>query len=571
MLKAVGGTPSLPSGSHLEDEVIWRVMRNRALGPILTAMNADCHTFNASNGTTGLQAACDAARAAGKPLKIVGSPLIDLTPLGNWNPKPNGNSQFLRIFSDGEAGFTGASRIELTTNIELYNLKLYNNNGSTLFFNTSGIQRDILVMGCEIAPYNNLHGVYATGSNIVENARFRWNIFNGCNYSLNSFTLIRSEFSDNRSLMGIGDGGRHFFRNGGYRNTFLRNYIRGGTVGIAGLFDHSGTQFTNVPSLQSFIDDTIDGNFLDQITEESVGYDVQTNSASTHPGLTLTTVLGTSGSANASPTLSCSYDGATSITQFAPAPGRFILVMNGTHAGKFAQIWSLTVNGQNVDMVIRGVGSGVPALKPSASGSTGRRLGDLYFGELAQEDFATLTGAILMVCDLSIGAIITNNTFRCHGFANKNSTILSLYGNMGGYKISGNRFINLGTAPNNTSYNGIRVTTVSGIIAKPKSPTASHCNWGNTLINGQNIIQFPVGRGQIYDNDLGGLTLRLHNIGYSGSSNIIPTSYPVQVFNNRGCQGGGIIIDNWKGSGGVEHSPATPAYDASSTWVYGNS
>ena len=562
--------PKTVRGTDIADSTSWPLKRQQVLAPRLQSMNADCHTYLTATGAAGLQAACDAARAAGKPLKLVGSTPLDISSLGNWNPKPNGNTSPLRIFSDGEVVLTGASRIELTTNLELYNLKLQNNNGSTLFFNVSGIQRNPVVMGCDIAPYNNSHGMYATGSNVVENALVRWNQFIKCNYSLNAFTLTQSEFSDNRSLMEVGGSGRHFFRNGGYRNSFLRNYMRGGTVGIVGLFDHSGSQFTGVPTLQSFIDDVVEGNFFDQITEESTGYDVQTNLATTHPGLTLTTVLGTSGAAGNTPTLSCSYDGATSISQFAPAPGRFILVMSGAHAGKFAQIWSLAVNGSNVDMVIRGVGIGIPALKPSAAGSTGRRLGDLYYGELAQEDFATLTGAILMVCDLSIGAKILNNTFRCRGFASKNTTILSLYGNCAGFQVSGNKFINLGTDAGNISYNGIRVTTVSGITAKAKSPTANHCNWGNTQINAANLIQFPVGRGRIFDNDLDGLTLRLHNIGYTGAQSIIPTSYPVLVHNNHRCQGGGVIVDNWKGSGGTEYSPATPCYDTSSTWIYGN-
>jgi hypothetical protein len=561
---------STASGLAVESYRAWLAGREKALKPVLQSMNADCQTFSASNGATGLQAACDAARTAGKPLKIVGSTPIDLTALGNWNPKPNGNNSPLRIFSDGEVQFVGSSRIEMTTNLELYNLKLKNNSGSTLFFNVSGQQRDTLVMGCDVEPHNGLHGVYATGSNVVQNARFRWNEFKGCNYTSNSFTMIQSEFSDNRSIMTVGGGGRHFFRNGGYRNTFLRNYIKGGIVGIAGLFDHSGTQFTNVPTLQSFIGDVADGNVFEFINEESFGYDVQTNSSAYHPGLTLTTVLGTSGSATNTPTLSCSYDGATSITQFAPAPGRFILVMSGTHAGKFAQIWSLTVNGSNVDMVIRGVGVGVPALKPSAAGSTGRRLGDQYFGELAQEDFATLTGAVLMVCDLSIGARVTNNVFKCRGFASRNTTVLSLWGNTAGFQISGNRFIDYGTDAGNLSYNGLRVSTVSGIIAKPASPTTGHCNWGATQINSQNIIQFPVGQGEIFDNDMGGMSLLLTNNGYSGASNVLPTSYPVKVYNNRRCQGGGPIIHNWKGSTGIEYSPATPAYNNTSTWVYGN-
>lgn len=562
--------PSVPSsGSAVADEVAWNRARQAWLKPLLANMSADCLVYNTSQGVSGLQAACGAARTAGKPLKLVGSTPINLADLaGQWVPKPNGTTDRLRIFSDGEVVITGNKRIELATNLELYNLRIETSDSGTVLYpiaNTA--QSNIVVGGCRIFPVNKaVRALYSDGGANVDNLLFRFNEVGPCSYTTYNFTAIRSEFSDNRSYKdNITD--RHFFRVGGYRNRYFRNYMKDGRTGINGLFDHANTSTTNYPYLQQFVGDIIEGNVFDSISEESVSYDVQANSAAYHPVLTLTTVQAISGAGDNSPTLQCSYDGVSNPTAFSPAPFRVVMFLTGPHAGKFAHIWSVsTLDADTVNIVIRAHAAAIPALKKS-SGAGGIR-GDLLLGELAYEDFTTaLVGSVLMVCDLSIGAQIRNNVFLCYPHNPPGQSAITLWGNTVGFEVSGNRFIDLSYGE--VVHHAIRCTTVSGVAAKASG--AGNPNWGNTKINGKNLVQLPVSHGRIYSNDCGGLLLVLENQGYSANEDFLNGPYKIEVFNNVNCRGGGPLVRNWRGNGGGEYSPATPVYDTSSTWIYNNS
>lgn len=562
--------PSVPSsGSPFQDKAAWLRARAKAMAPILERLNADCHTYNTSQGVAGLQAACDAARTAGKPLKLVGSTPLDLSALGApWRPKPNNTTGHLAIFSDGEVVIRGNQRVELATDLALYNLRFENEIDGLLFPVVNTTQRNITVMGCQFYPADRKRVLYATGSAFVQNLLFRFNEIGPSTYTAYTFTVILSEFSDNWSVKdNIFD--RHFFRVGGYRNSYYRNYIGRGRTGITGMFDHASDATRLYPSLQQFVGDIIEGNVFDRVAEEAVSYDVQANSATTHSVLTLATIQAISGSATSSPTLQCSYDGVSDITRWAPAPNRFVQFLTGPCAGMYAQIWSLAAaDADTVNMVVRGLGVGVPALKPRVPGSTGRFLGDLLTGELAQEDFTSaLNGSVVAVCDLAIGAQIRNNIFLCHPYYPPGQAGLTLWGSTVGFEISGNRFIDL--AEGTADHQAIKCTTVSGIAAKASG--AGNPNWGATQINAKNLAQFPVSHGRIYNNDCGGLWLTLENQGYSASADFLHGPYKIEVFGNINCRGGGPRVRNWRGNGGEEYSPATPVYDTSSTWIYNNS
>lgn len=570
---------ALPSsGSAIEDGKLWQKAREAALRPIISTLNADCHVIDVSLGRAAVQAACDAAAAAGKPLKLLpgSTGYLDIGST-QWSPKATGATAPLTLFSDGAVEIRGTGNIQLSVGLSLYNLRFRSRTPSgspptCLVMPTVSGQKDITVFGCDIAT-PGAAAIYCGGSNTPPNMVCRWNHFQDCLYAALTFNLHNSEFSDNRSVMPIGGGGRHFFRNGGYRFRYFRNYCEGGVTGITGMFNHAVSGYVAVPSMQSFIDDVIDGNVIKLCSEEYIGYDVQTNSAAYHPGLTLTTVTGTSGAAGANPVLLCTYDGTTSLTRYGPAPYRFAYVIGpaGHPAlGKYAQIWSLTNNAGTVEMAIRGLDIGVPALKPNSGSTQGRRAGDIRIGELSQDDFADMTGAIVMVCDLAISPRISNNVLISKGFASRNTTVISLWGNTVGFTICGNRNIDLGAEPGNISYHGIRITTVSGVNAKNKAPDSNDCNWGNTQIAGKDLIQFPCAHGEVFWNDLGGLKLRTNNITYAGSGDNILAQYPVRIFGNLNVQGPGEIISPWIGAGGVVHVSGAKTYDDSAAYVYAN-
>lgn len=566
------------SGAAIEDMGVWEGARRMALAPIISRLSSDCHTVDVSLGRAAVQAACDAAASAGKPLKLLpgATGYLDIGST-QWTPKATGSQAPLTIFSDGDVEIRGGANIQATVNQSFYNLKFKNRTptGSPptcLVLPTVSGQKDITIFGCDIdAP--GAAGIYCGGANLPANVLGRWNYFKDCLYAALTFNLHNSEFSDNRSVMPIGGGGRHFFRNGGYRMTYLRNYCEGGVTGITGMFNHAVSGYVAVPSMQSFIDDVIDGNVIKLCSEEYIGYDVQTNTADYHPGLTLTTVTGVVNTPEDPFVLLCTYDGTTSLTRYQPAPFRFAYVIGPAgHAalGKYAQIWGLTNNAGTVEMAIRGMDMGVQALKPGSGSTQGRRSGDLRLGELSQDDFAGMTGAQILVCDLAISPRISNNVLISKGFAARNTTVISLWGNTVGFVISGNRHIDLGTEPTNISYHGIRVTTVSGIGAKPKAPSANDCNWGNTQIAGKDLLQFPNAHGEIFGNDLGGLLLRCNNITYAGAGDNILAQYPVRIFNNVNVQGPGEIVSPWIGAGGVVHVSGAKTYDDASAMVYGN-
>lgn len=576
---AAGGILLPSSGSAIQDDRLWLRMREAELASRLPAMNADCNTVDASLGRAAVQAACDAAAAAGKPLKLLpgSAGYLDIGS-SQWVPKATGSTAPLTIFSDGDVEIRGGASIQLTVNQGFYNLKFRNGTPSgspatCLTVATVSGQKDFTIFGCDF-DIGSKAAIYSGGSNLPSNLVARWNNFNDCLYAALTFNVHSSEFSDNRSKMPLGGGGRHFFRNGGYRMRYMRNYCRGGVTGITGMFNHAVAGYVAIPSVQSFIDDLIDGNVIELCSEEYIGYDVQTNSAAYHPGLTLTTVSGVAGAAGASPVLLCSYDGSTSLTRYQPAPYRFAYVIGpaGHPAlGKYAQIWGLTNNAGTVEMAIRGIDMGVQALKPGTGSAAGRRAGDMRLGELSQEDFASLAGAIVMVCDLAIGPRMTNNLLISRGFANRNTTVVSMWGNVVGFTIAGNRHIDLGTEPENISYHGCRITTVSGVGAKPSAPDANDCNWGATQIAGKNLIQFPCAHGEVYNNDLGGLLLRCNNITYAGPGDNILAQYPVRIFHNARVQGGNSnIVMPWIGAGGVVHVSGAKTYDDSSAYVYAN-
>lgn len=571
--------PSVPSsGSAVEDRTLWLREREAFLRPIIQGLNGNPLTFNTAGGAAAFAAAVEQARAANRPLKLEGSTPLDLTPLGNdWRPKSSPTDPApLTIYSETGVRIVGETRIRLQQYTRWINLRFENAQGSgaggdAFFPDIDGKQVHCQMLGCVSEPRANARHIYAIlgSGGAQEKFLFRFNEFINGTYTLFGFSMNDSEFSDNRSTKNNQDD-RHFHRVGGYRNRFLRNYMYSGRTGIVGLFDHSTTTWTNSPFQQCFVDDLIEGNFFDLVEEESFGYDIFGTSASQHPCLTYTEVLGTSGSASSNPVLSCSYNGVASITASNPTPWRMMLVMTGPHAGKFAQVRSLAVNGSNVDMTIQGIGLGVTALKPG-SGSNGRRAGDAYFGELVQEDFATLTGAIVMLCDLSVGAVCRNNVFRQYPFNGTGQGAISMWGGMAGYEISGNRFIDI--SDGSIAYSAIKCDCPSGIAGK--ATAAGQPNWGNRFPAGQNLVLFPAARGRIFNNDCGGLQLLMQNTGYSDPShnffNGTPVSYPVMVFNNYNCRGGGPVVRNWRGINGIEYSPATPVYDTSSTWIFNNS
>lgn len=566
------------SGAAIEDMGVWEGARRMALAPIISRLGSDCHTVDVSLGRSAVQAACDAAASAGKPLKLLpgATGYLDIGST-QWSPKATSSTVPLTVFSDGDVEIRGTGNIQVSVSLSLYNLKFKNRTPSgspptCLVLPTVSGQKDITISGCDINT-PGAAAIYCGGANTPPNLIARWNYFQDCLYAALTFNLHNSEFSDNRSVMSIGGGGRHFFRNGGYRFKYLRNYCEGGVTGITGMFNHAVSGYVAVPSMQSFIDDVIDGNVIKLCSEEYIGYDVQTNTADYHPGLTLTTVTGVEGTGSAAPTLICSWDGTTSITRFQPAPYRFAYVVGPAghaHLGKYAQIWSLANVAGVIKMGIRGLDIGLHALKPSTGSTAGRRSGDQRMGELSQEDLATMTGAIVMVTDLAISPRITNNVLISKGFASRNTTVISLWGNSVGFTISGNRNIDLGTEPGNISYHGIRITTVSGVGAKPKAPDASDCNWGNTQIAGKDLLQFPNAHGEVFNNDLGGLKLRTNNITYAGAGDNILAQYPVRIFNNVNVQGPGEIVSPWIGAGGVAHVSGAKTYDDASTMVYGN-
>ncbi|MCM5682515.1 hypothetical protein M8A51_23545 [Schlegelella sp. S2-27] len=557
---------------------MWQKAREAALRPVLATLNADCHTVDVSLGRAAVQAACDAAASAGKPLKLLpgSTGYLDIGST-QWSPKAAASAVPLTLFSDGNVEIRGTGNILLSVSLSLYNLKFKNRTPSgspptCLVLPTVSGQKDITVFGCDINT-PGAAGIYCGGANTPPNTMGRWNYFEDCLYAALTFNLHNSEFSDNRSVMAIGGGGRHFFRNGGYRFKYLRNYCEGGVTGITGMFNHAVSGYVAVPSMQSFIDDVIDGNVIKLCSEEYIGYDVQTNTSAYHPGLTMTTVTGVEGTGANAPTLLCTWDGVTSISRFQPAPYRFAYVVGPAghpHLGKYAQIWSLANVSGVIKMGLRGLDIGLHALKPSTGSAAGRRAGDQRMGELSQEDLATMTGAIVMVTDLAISPRITNNVLISKGFASRNTTVISLWGNTVGFTISGNRNIDLGTEPGNISYHGIRITTVSGVNAKPKAPDTSDCNWGNTQIAGKDLLQFPNAHGEVFNNDLGGLKMRCNNITYAGAGDNILAQYPVRIFNNLNVQGPGEIVSPWIGAGGVVHVSGAKCYDDSAAYVYAN-
>lgn len=575
MLKATSSLPITTSGNAIESASMWEMARKAALAPILSSLNANCLTVDITLGRSAVETACTNALSEGKPLKLVTSGNNQLD-IGNtvWAPKPNNNANTLILFADPPIEIIGDAAIEVSQNLQLYNLVFRNSSAGsprkTLAYPSTVSADDVTIFGNRFIPTVPSAAIYGSSTQVHQNSLIRFNESINCLYTMLSFSVCLSDICDNRSIMPVNGGGRHFFRNGGGRMNYLRNYCKGGVTGITGMHDHSSSVFTAYPHMQSFVDDIIDGNVLELISEEYIGYDVQTNSAAYHPCLTITTVTGTAGSASTQPLLNCTWDGVTSISTHTPGPSRFAHVIGPVgHAlvGKYAQIRSVTNNAGTIQMELRGIGTGSVGLK-STSGS-GMRRGELYLGELTQADFSSLTGAIISVCDLAVAPRITNNTLICRGAPSRHTTVISLWGSVVGFLIRGNSFINLGEAPTNMSYHGIRLTHVTGIGAKPKSPTTGHCNWGNTQINSKDLVQFPCSYGVINKNNLNGMALRCNNATYAGGGDNLLVPYPgVTISENSNVLGGNSnIVGLWQGSTGV-HVSNTPVIDT--TLVYNN-
>ena len=555
-------------GSDIANAELWRMQRTSFLRSYTNHFVNDCDTVDITLGRTAVQAACDAARAAGRPLQLISTGSMSLD-IGNtvWAPKPNNVSDPLVIFAVDPIEIIGDAAIEVTQNLQMYGLTFRNSSAGsprkTLAYPSTVTADDVTIIGNRFIPDVASAAIYGSSTQVHKDTLVRWNEFINCSYAMLSFSVCLSDICDNRSVMPVNGGGRHFFRNGGGAMRYLRNYCKGGVTGITGMHDHSSSTFTSYPHMQSFVDDLIDGNVLEYISEEYIGYDVQTNSAAYHPCLTITTVSATAGAAATQPLLNCTWDGVTSITQYAPGPSRFAHVIGPVgHAlvGKYVQVRSVTNAAGTIQVELRGIGTGSVGLK--ATSASGMRRGELRLGELTQADFAGLVGAIISLGDLAVAPRITNNILICRGAPNRHTTVISLWGSVVGFLIKGNTFVNHGADPTNLSYHGIRITHVTGIGAKPKSPTAGHCNWGNTQINSKDLVQFPCSYGIVTRNSLNGTALRCNNATYAGAGDNLLVPYPgISITDNYDVAGGNAaIVGLWQGTDGT-HASNTPVID----------